>query len=120
MLTMDIYERGDSSAESFSLCSILFTAVHHSHDNNNDNEDEDEDEDDNDNDNDDVNDDEETELCFRLSCVTFQICSSLHETFILLLYGAKEEMCTRINIFQMRIIIQIFLIFISSFAPHTF
>ena len=79
MLTMDIYERGDSSAESFLLCSIP-----NSHDNN----DEEDEGDDDDNDNDDDDDDEETELCFRLSCVTFQICSSPHETFILLLYGA--------------------------------
>ena len=47
-------------------------------------------------------DEDERELCFRLSCVIFQICSSPHETLIILLLCGRKggELCTRINISQ--------------------
>ena len=85
----------------------FYSAIWHSHDNNdddddNDDYDEDDNDDDDDNDDNDDSDDVETELCFRLSCVIFQICSCPHETpSSSYCRATKEEKCRGINISQL-------------------
>ena len=64
-------------------------------------------------------DEDERELCFRLSCVIFQICSSPHETLIILsLCGRKGgELCTRINISQTQTQMEILKILTHKYFP---